>query len=100
MKHVQLFEQFLGEAARLRGPRDWKKDIAYELNFDGDEYVDDMDGGYYYKVIYDGNTGFEITVCDHNDKELSSDYFDAEGYGSSEIQNEIYTLLDDMRNNL
>lgn len=95
MKHVKLFESFISEAARLRGSRDWKNDIADELGFDGDKFTDDTDRGYY-EVIYDGNTGFDITLYNDKGKEVGSDYFDADGYGSSEIRDEIYSIVRDL----
>jgi len=95
MKHVKLFEAFVNEAARLRSERDWKRDIADEVNADGDEIVDDIDDGYF-KATYDGYTGFDIEVYDHRDNEIGSGSVDCDGYGSSEIMDAIYDEVRDI----
>jgi len=87
-------ESVVNEASRLRSSRDWKN-IGDELGFDGDKFVDDTDNGYY-EVEYDGNTGFYITVYDHRDKEIDSVEFDANGMGSSEIEDEMYSIVRDL----
>lgn len=95
MKHIKLFEQFLNEAARLRSQRDWERDIADEVNADGDEIVDDIDNGYF-KATYDGDTGFDIVVYNHKDKEIGDGYVDCDGYGSGEILDAIWSEVRDI----
>jgi hypothetical protein len=95
MKHVKLFEQFLNEAARLRSQRDWERDIADEVNADGDEIVDDLDNGYF-KATYDGYTGFDIVVYNHKDKEIGTGAIDCDGCGSSEILDAIWGEVRDI----
>jgi hypothetical protein len=95
MKRVKLFEAFLNEAARLRSEKDWERDIADEVNADGDEIVDDIDNGYF-KATYDGNTGFDIEVYNHRDKKIGSGYVDCDGYGAGEILDAIYNEVKDI----
>ena len=95
MKYVKLFEAFINEAARLRSKKDWKKDIADEVNADGNEIADDFDNGYF-EATYDGYTGFDIVVYDHNDKEIGQGFVDCKGYGSGEILDAIYNEVRDI----
>ena len=95
MKYVKLFEAFINEAARLRSKKDWKKDIADEVNADGNEIVDDFDNGYF-EATYDGYTGFDIVVYDNNDKEIGQGFVDCKGYGSGEILDAIYNEVRDI----
>ena len=95
MKHVKLFETFINEAARLRGPRDFKNDIADELGFDGNTFTDDHDDGYF-EVEYDGDTGFDVIVYNDRDKVIARDEFDAYGMGSSEIEEEMWAMVSNL----
>jgi len=95
---VRMFEPMesaVTEAARLRSQRDWKRDIADEVNADGDEIVDDIDDGYF-KATYDGGTGFDIVVYNRNDKEIGDGFVDCEGYGAGEILDAIYGEVRDL----
>ena len=92
MRRVKLFEQFILEAARLRGRDSWEKGIRDEMNFDGDSYTDDVDGGYI-EVEYNGNTGFNVTIYNEDDKEVGSESFDADGMGSGEIKSAIANIV-------
>ena len=95
MKYVKLFEAFINEAARLRSKKDWKKDIADEVNADGNQIVDDFDGGYF-EATYDGYTGFDIVVYNHSDKEIGQGFVDCKGYGAGEILDAIYNEVRDI----
>jgi hypothetical protein len=99
--HTLQVVESVNEAARLRGPRDWKRNIADELNFDGDTYMDDLDNGYaYYEVKYDGDTGFDVTVFDDDGEEIDFDSFDATGMGSSEIEDKMYSMVRDLNESI
>lgn len=88
-------ESVVNEAARLRSSRDWEGDIADEVNADGDEIVDDIDDGYF-KATYDGDTGFDIVVYNHRDKEIGDGFVDCDGYGAGEILDAIYNEVRDL----
>jgi len=100
MKHIKLFEDFIGEAARV-GRSSWRS-VLSDLARHGWDIKGNLATKFYdeddneRKIELD-NSGDEVnwTVYDGRGKELNSGSFDAEGLSAGELDGEVWDYIDE-----
>lgn len=101
MKHIQTFESFLNEAARV-GRSSWNS-ILKDLKYEGwdiksgsayKSYADDNDEERELKLSSYGGDEVQWTLYDGSGDEIDSGSIDAEGLSAGELDSEVWNYLD------